>query len=174
MASTRDSNIELMRLVIMFFIVFLHFLTNAEFLYGDVSNSTFLKVNTIRGFLLVAVNCFVLISGYYGIRFKLKGLLRIYLVVFFYGTLAYFMHLPIDDAQFGKSFVYSTLLCFSSSKLWFVPCYMALYLLSPILNKARDEMGRREYLYTLVVLTVLNVFLAICGGISISIWMALP
>lgn len=164
MAASRDSNIELMRIVIMFFVVFLHFLTNAGFLSEGVGDSTFLTVNTIRGFLLVAVNCFVLISGYFGIHFKIRTLLNLYLLVAFYGILAYCLHLAIDGAQFGKSFIYSSVLCVSSTKLWFIPCYMALYLLSPLLNKARDGMDRNEYIYALAALTVLNVYFGYLWG----------
>ena len=154
----RDSNIELMRIVIMFFIVFLHFITNAELLSNGTLPSTFFHVNTIRGFLLVAVNCFVLISGYYGIKFKIKGLLSIYLTVLIYGAIGYFLHLFIDDQHIGRSILYNTIFCISNSKMWFIPCYFSLYCISPILNSAIAVMTKKQYLYSLITLTIIVVY----------------
>lgn len=80
----RNTNIEILRFILMCFIFFWHILVhgyNLKQLGGDevtVQHSFFLY-----GFLLTlfvpATYCFVFISGYYGITFKLKKLLSLLL-----------------------------------------------------------------------------------------------
>ena len=72
----RDSNIELFRLVLMALIVVQHFISHglnvAGSLLGTASpilseTQTYLAFG-ILSFMLVAVNAFILISGYYSIK----------------------------------------------------------------------------------------------------------
>ncbi len=75
---TRASNFELLRLVCMFYIVLHHFIVHglksagywgeAINIYSVISNS----------FIIVGVNCFVLISGYFGIQSSWKGFIHLY------------------------------------------------------------------------------------------------
>ena len=75
--SIRQSNIELLRILSMFFVLIGHIngliigLPNKEFFTLDLSSS-FLRV-LIQGISVVGVNIFVLISGWFGIKTSLKG-----------------------------------------------------------------------------------------------------
>ena len=73
--SERNSNIEMLRLLLMLFICYWHFV-----IYGlgfhDLGKANYdynTAVTTFWCSLFVpAVNCFVFISGWYGMRFKIK------------------------------------------------------------------------------------------------------
>ena len=81
----RESNIDCLRIISMLMVVCLHF-----FSHGGLNSALKPSLNWAAGNLLlaacfVAVNCFVIISGYYlcTSQFKLKKLANIWLQVFF-------------------------------------------------------------------------------------------
>ena len=85
-ALQRQSNIESLRIVLMFFIVLHHFIVHAaepDLLYSTTIDPSIAVGAILNGFLYMAVNCFILISGYFGIKFKLKGVVNLYLILFF-------------------------------------------------------------------------------------------
>jgi surface polysaccharide O-acyltransferase-like enzyme len=72
----RQSNFELLRGVLMFMVVGLH-VTGLGLLWRDsptpLGSINFISGNLIESFFSMAVNCFVLISGYWGIRASFKN-----------------------------------------------------------------------------------------------------
>ena len=157
----RDSNIELLRLVCMFLIVFQHCIHGGAF--PEIWNTDIMSIEVCVASLLVgltyiAVNCFVLISGFYGIKLKLRSALNLYLICAFYALIIYLLHLYIDGAHVGRGLLYASVFCISHSKLWFVKCYVGLMLLSPILNAAMDNISKRTYQWVIGLLTILNVY----------------
>ena len=74
---TRNSNIETLRIISMAMILMLHFVgatfglpTHAQLLDGD---PVAIAKALVEAAAIVGVNCFVLISGYYGIRATWRG-----------------------------------------------------------------------------------------------------
>lgn len=77
----RNSNIELLRFVLMFTICILHLLVHGVGIKesgASVGNVDLL----LCALSLPAVNCFMLISGYYGIRFSVNKALTLILQAF--------------------------------------------------------------------------------------------
>ena len=159
---TRDSNIELLRLICMFLIVFqhcIHLYAFPEVWDTSVLSAEVCVASILTGLAYVGVNCFVLISGYYGIKLKLRSALNIYLICAIYALIGYLLHLYIDGVHVGMGLLYHSVFCISHSKLWFVKCYVGLMLLSPLLNAAIQSMLQQTYKWVLVLLTILNVYL---------------
>ena len=157
----RDSNIELLRLVCMFLIVFqhcIHMCAFPEIWDISVMSPEIGVASVLLGLTYIGVNCFVLISGYYGIKLKLRSVLNIYLICVFYALMGYLLHIYIDDANIDRGILYHSIFCISHSYLWFVKCYAGLMLLSPLLNVAIEHMPRKTYQWVLFLLTVLNVY----------------
>lgn len=158
----RDSYMELLRIVSILFVTIHHFLTHGaypaifeECLPISTADSVALMLN---GFVFIGVNCFILISGYFGIQFKAKSLVQLILVCVFYSVFGYLLHLGIDHQTFGRS-VLDSIFFLKYSNWWFVKCYIGLWLLAPILNKAVGGFSRREYQIALVFMTIANVYL---------------
>lgn len=128
----RLQNIELLRVVCMFFILIFHINLNV-ILRNDNASETLnyiaIFLNTI---VVVAVNCYVLISGFFGINIKLKSIGKLLFQTEFYAILA--IIIGCIFVGFSKGYI-TTLFPFKPSGLWFIPCYMTLYVLSPILNQ---------------------------------------
>ena len=159
----RDSNIELLRIVCMLFILIHHFIIHSLvpdlFVRDGEINSYRVACIVINGFVYVGVNCFILISGYYGIKFKLRSLFNLYCICVFFALLAALMKACVTDVQVNKSLLYTILLPFSHSDWWFIKCYVALFLIAPVLNKAAQNLGRKEFITVIVLLTFLNIYL---------------
>lgn len=157
----RDSNIELLRLICMLLIVFqhcIHICAFPEIWNPQIMSAEVLTTAILVGLTYVGVNCFVLISGYYGIKLKLRSVLNLYLICAIYALIGYLLHIYIDGANIDRGILYHSLFCISHSSLWFVKCYAGLILLSPLLNEAMEHMSRRNYQWVLALLTILNVY----------------
>lgn len=158
----RRSNIELLRIVLILFIVMHHFIVHVAFrdlFYGDSVSSETNSAAIVNGFLYSAVNCFVLISGYFGIKFKWRGLVNIYLILLFYGLIDLFASVLFNGEPLTASALKSTLLCFSHSRYWFIQCYVALYMMTPLINRGLYQLAKREYVTILLLFSVINLYL---------------
>lgn len=160
--NNRDSNIELLRIVCMLFILMHHFIVHVfcpELVLRDGDLGLYRAVCVIiNGFVYVGVNCFILISGYYGIKFKWKSLFNLYCICAFYALLVVLERCLWQHSPFDKGMLYSVLLPFSHTEWWFISCYVALFLLSPLLNKAIEVLDRQQFVLIMLLLTILNVY----------------
>jgi len=152
----RESNIELLRLICMFMIVLRHFIFQP--LSGDSLLARSELGKMLDAFCYIGVNCFVLISGWFRIKFSWKGLFNLFFICAFYGTLTYVFHLLYDGGSVGKSLFSYALMPFSHSCWWFINAYLILYLTSPLINIAASHLEKKQDLLILVLLTIINVY----------------
>lgn len=148
--SERLSNFEALRLLSMFLIVFYHLLL--RFFHA---NPVYDQVRALWIPLHVGVVCFVLISGYFRIRPSSRGLLLLLSMLLVYS-------LPvivsgIRNAGSVQDIVHS-LMFVSHSEYWFVKTYLALYLVSPLLNSFFDHAPVRAQWYLLAVFALIAIY----------------
>lgn len=155
--ATRQSNFELLRIVAMFFVLLLHanwlafrFPTSAEI--GVSPISSFLRM-WMESLTIVAVNTFVLISGYFGIRLRGKSLVSLlfqsgFYILGIYLVLVLALGEPLSLKRLLLSF--SPL---APSGGWFIPIYVGLMLVSPALN-SYVEHALKKSLARLILLGV--------------------
>lgn len=86
----------------------------------------------IEAISIVGVNCFILISGYFGIRLKLKSVANIAFQTYFFSILGLLGYYILNN-QVPASTLLRCLFPLSNY-IWFLPCYLLLMLFSPILN----------------------------------------
>ena len=79
----RASNFELLRIIIMVMIIMGH-LVLATRKTGNMVGVDFYVLNLVQSFTTVAVNVFVLISGYFGIKLKFNKLAQLDLRIIVY------------------------------------------------------------------------------------------
>jgi surface polysaccharide O-acyltransferase-like enzyme len=150
----RDSNIELLRIVLMFMIVVMHVIVHGGILSNvkptAFDGPRFIMGHFIVSFFVMAVDCFVLISGFYGIRISIEKILRLYLPILFYSivlfisaSFVYNKKLIISDASY--------LLPFLSNKYWFVTYYLLLTLFSPLLNKILMNITKHQLQHIIII-----------------------
>ena len=128
-SSIRESNMELLRVLCMLFIVCGHITLAHKFdLMGD---SSYYINYFFRSFAVVAVNVYVLISGYYGIKLKVKKLGEINTMVTVYSVLfvLFSLWVGINELQIRKDFLF--LFPVITKQYWFITVYFVLCFLSP-------------------------------------------
>lgn len=166
--TTRESNAELLRIICILAIVMHHFCIHALFpeiqpleMSGHGLTSHLILFN--YGFLYLGVNCFVLISGWYGIKTRLSGFINLYLISLFYDLLGLW-HEPLTTAT-----LLEVIHPFCHGRLWFFTCYLKLYLLAPLINPAIQYMTKRQYIYILALMSAASLYYtdAWCEGYSI-------
>lgn len=131
----RKSNIELLRIVAMFMVVLVHsnFWSLGIPTMEDLSNNTLPTYfrYLFESLTIISVNEFILISGYFTIKFSIKGLFNFLFICLFYSIIFLIIH-SIINRQIYFTDIYKSL--FLTSDYWFIKSYLALYLISPILN----------------------------------------
>ncbi len=94
--------------------------------------SSFMRIE-IESLALVCVNVYILISGYFGINLKAKSIGNFLFQVLFYSGFIYIITSLLGYTTFSPKLLIITLASGYSSQ-WFIPVYIMLLLLSPILN----------------------------------------
>ncbi len=162
MEKQRQSNIELLRLLCMFVLPFLHFcvfcLPQSEN-YALQTGFWAQLPKVLCSFMTLQVNIFILISGWFGIRTNIEKIVKFYLLCAFYGVLTLGISFLLPDTFLSlKNLVVSFLPFSFLPGWWFVKAYLFLMLLAPIFNKAIEYMSKREFLWALCALTLINVY----------------
>ena len=163
----RDSNYELMRIVSMFMIVVWHMIVHGRI----AQQSTGLLHNLIcllEAILVVHVNSYVLVTGYYQCKskFKLKKLISLNNQAWFYRVVILITLLVLDVVSVGKVELLQSLFPLDFSAYWFIKFYLFLYCFSPFLNKLIENLKKKEFQMLLLVCLVI---FSILPSISMSV-----
>lgn len=153
----RNSSIELLRILVMLMVVFLHISA-----YGGYHHVAY----TMGGkhellFRLVWLQCrcavpmLVVIMGYFTSAAKehnLKKVLKVYLPMYFYAVVIPLVVKVTGILGVSKNDILKGFFPFISRTWYFLTLYLVLLLLAPYINKAIHAMSRKEYLTLLGIL----------------------
>lgn len=150
----RNSSIELYRIIATFAVLIVHF--NGWFVGDwplpayDISSPTLFRTSQmiIGAAVIICVNMFVIISGYFGIRLKLSSVLKLII----YLALIY-VPLYIVKCVSNHEFVLTDFIercCVISYAGYFIQCYFMLMILSPVINAFIDKYGRDSLKWVLL------------------------
>ena len=144
MQKIKQSNLELMRIISMFFIVLYHVIYHGQTL-NNTNGTILLILQFIICITLVHVNSFILITGYfqYDKKFKLKKFMQIFTLAYFYKIIIYIIGICLKFATINYIDIFNTLNPFYIP-YWYIACYLILYLLSPFLNTLIKNNERRK------------------------------
>lgn len=108
---------------------------------------------TIEGFSIIAVNVFVLISGYFGIKFNgIKILNLLFQCLFAVLPLSIFALVIDKGSVLSNNSIYELLFPF---RYWYVTAYIGLIILSPVLNTFIENTDKKKLLSVIILLSVL-------------------
>ena len=149
----RNSKIELFRILAAFSVLAVHF--NGWFLGGlaskpDLGNSVELGQSIIASLFVVCVNCFILISGFFGVHLRLKSVWKFIIQLLGIFVPMYLLScLSKVDSFSVKTLAHN---CFVISRGgYFVQCYFLLLLISPLLNPLFEQKKRNATFLTFVL-----------------------
>lgn len=152
MKTTRGSNYELMRIISMFMIVCWHvFLNGANIGSGGENIMTIYYL--LRSIMVVHVNSFVLVSGYFQCKskFKMSKLLSLNNSVWFY-KVAILIGVIILGERVTKITIIRNVFPLDLENYWFIKIYLMLYILSPYLNKLIENLSKKEHKRLVLIL----------------------
>lgn len=156
----RDSNMEALRIIAIFMILYIHaFGLISGMGYTEFGKNVTRLANAVCN---TGVSCFILISGYYGITFRWKKLIRMEWMVIFYSlgmTLlgAAFFPETMTDSVF--ELLVKSCIPAASRKYWFYSCYVCLMLMSPFWNRASEKVGKGLFTgFVGVMLVLFSIF----------------
>lgn len=155
--SQRNSGLELLRIIAIFMIICIHAFGLVQGIrVNQVGKETTRIVNCICN---MGVSCFVLISGYFGVKRDWKKIARLeIMVIFFSFCTTLLLAVAFPEVYHGSELLellIKSCIPVISRKHWFYTCYICLLLLSPWLNDALERMTKRQFeglLFTLLCL----------------------
>lgn len=153
----RNANIELFRILLMLVIIAHHYLgggVSALFDFDNPgANMIFLQIVGYGG--QTAINCFVLISGYFMCqqKFSFKRLFKLYFLVKFYTVIFYliFSLTGYYDFNWRESFELIFNVAYGITGSW-LGGYLALFLLAPFINILIKNLSRNRHLLMIAIL----------------------
>ena len=142
MAATRHSGLECLRIISIILIVSMHILGNTFHTSNWLNKEFILFINTLGN---TGVTLFILISGYFGIRFNTHKFFKMLVVVWFYSIVSYLIETIWLHTPHTWTGLASSLLPILSKKYWFMTCYVVLYCFSPYLNRLVHNLSQKSY-----------------------------
>lgn len=159
-AKQRISNMELLRIIAMMMIISLHQNGTVDALASLKPGGTNYYLSHIaESFSICAVNCYVLISGYFMIGKReapVKKCLHLLVDVAFWGLLGYGCAFLLWGETAGIKEIVVAILPYIKGQRWFVRDYIILVLLAPFLNVCLNRLSK--YQYRILVALLLLIF----------------
>ena len=158
----RDSSIELLRLALMYLIVIhhgiVHGLNLVELRFPDclIHENDFFSTCLINSLCIVAVNAFILISGFFSIKTTKSKFIKLVCLVFI-STLLFNTSYFLIQGNIRR--VFSSLLIISHSRYWFIVDYLVLMVLAPAINLFFDSFTQKKQGLFVVALLFITCYL---------------
>lgn len=159
MEKTRNSNIELLRIMSMFMIVVHHFTLHSGFYFAKNTitlNQLWCEFIEMGG--KIGVDVFVIISGYFLVtskKVKISKVLKLLLQVVFYSVSIYVIQCIVENKNLNYSEFIRSFLPITNDAYWFISAYFILYLLHTYINKLLTSLSKIEYQKMLLLMFIL-------------------
>lgn len=154
MTKERNSSFELLRLLCIFGIIIMHTFAGIDTSASSLNMAMHVLSNSLFN---TGVTCFILISGYFGIKFDLKKLIRLDMMIIFFTVAG-----TIILGDFGIKALIKSCIPVISRQYWFITCYFALCILAPYLNQIPERLSQEHFrnliLILLLVFSVIPTF----------------
>lgn len=160
---SRASNIELLRIISMMMVVIVHLdggclgIPRLEGDWSGMDGSVLWRMG-VESLAFIGVNCFTLISGYFGIRLRWKSVAAYLFECIFYAVGIYSVVCFLTPGLFSWAGLGKSFLVLTHTDLWYVPAYFLLMLLSPLINAGFAGLSRRKGMMLTLAFTVFNLW----------------
>lgn len=174
--NVRNSNIELLRLLLMAFVVLLHF-------NNDAMGGAFVHVRNlpIDNFALhffeslgiCAVNCFMIVSGFFlytNSKIKFGKVLDILLIVIFYRYFDYFFHVALGSDVLSLK----RIVAYFFPDNYFAIFYLICYIFSPYVSRVFRELSDKQADFLTAAICILFVIVPTCLDMAIDLHVFTP
>ena len=162
----RAANLDLLRIVSMLLIIFLHSIDHSGVLENAANCGTgmYFYVRFTYCLCMVCVNIYIMLSGYFMVdsRFRLQKLVQLWMETAFYGFSLKLIFMLAGLDSFSIASLASCFLPILSGRYWFLTIYVGMYLVSPFLNILIRAMDKKQHsLLNLCLFCVCSVWVSI-------------
>lgn len=150
MNNGRNSSVELFRIVAAFMVMILHYTAYFMEIGGTLNINSPIDVNLIfiQSLSFPAVDCFLMITGWYGLKFRWQHVWTIWITLVWIYIPFYIFDLAIGMESFHISSVIMKITAFGHQH-YYIHCYMMLLFLSPVINCFIEKYGKKILPFTL-------------------------
>lgn len=164
----REGNMELLRIIAMILVLMVH----ANFYSLGTPRHEDIELNFASSFLrilfnfisVICVTIFILISGWFSIKINLKGFSKLIFQCLFFSFGLLLVFVLIGKSEFSLKKIQTCL--YLSKWDWFVKSYIALYILSPVLNNFIEHNSKKRIEYFLLSFYLFQTIFAFRGSAS--------
>lgn len=154
--TNRDSNLELFRIIAMVMVIALHQNIASKALTElTVGQANYYIANAVETLSICAVNCFVLLSGYFMVTKNtapVKKCIQLLLDVAFWGVVGCCLNLIVWGERSSVKEIIAAIVPYIKGNRWFVRDYIILMILAPFINSCLTRLNKRNYQILIVVL----------------------
>lgn len=136
-----------------------HYDMLVELPYTDLVLANYALCRLLIHITAVAVNCYVLITGYFMINtnFKWMKLVKLWVQVLFYSVGIYLICVACRTEEFSWKYTLCSLIPVRGHEYWFITMYFALIALAPFLSLLANALTKRAYAILLLILFIINI-----------------
>jgi len=160
----RNYGLDILRCLAMVMVVILHFLDKGDVLRNLADEGSFAASDhaawILEAFCIVAVNCYMLLSGYFlkENSFKLSRLLGLVCKIWLYSVIVGIIgtSLGLQSDPVDTYYILRLIFPISMGTYWFMTAYIFFYILLPALGIAASRMNSRMMKILIVCLTAFH------------------
>lgn len=152
-SKNRQSNIELCRIAAIFMVMLLHS-DFQVFGWPKSLDDTSVGLILLESFCIIAVNVFLLITGFFSTKPKVNSIINLFYICLFVGIFK-----VLFDLYMGNPISWKRWFFFTRSN-WFIPTYLGLVLFSPILNAFCEKASKKALSTCIVILLGYETYMA--------------
>lgn len=157
MKKIRESNFELLRCILMFMVVLVHYNASSmgkAFDYVVSGTLNYYLIYFMESLAIIGTNGFVLLTGYFSWKkesISCRKPFGLLLYVIAYNLLFYVLDIVLLRNAFSLSGFISSFI----PRNWYITLYVALSLISPFINALIKQLGKKAYISLLVMMFIL-------------------
>lgn len=160
----RDSNFEMLRIFCMMMVILIHYIQKRpQESIESITNASLLNIYylELHSVAIICVHCFILISGYFRIKWSLKSFADFIFQIIFWLLIGYIIARYLINPIFPIGLEYdlneyiSSMLNWLQAR-WFVSAYLTLYILSPLINSFINKVNEDELAKYIIVFYIFS------------------
>ena len=154
----RESNIELLRIILIIMVLGLHYLNakmGGALGFTDKNTFNFYFIHAMESAFIIAVNVFILITGYFMIKkekISIKKVCELVAICIFYGVVIFALVVLFNDININKNTLKTFL--FTIINRWFIVIYIILYLLIPYINRVVNSISKKQLKCLIIIMLI--------------------
>lgn len=158
--TVRKSNFEILRIISIMLIMMMHSFGTP---LSSVNEYMVILVSVTGN---IGTTCFIIISGYFGVKCNVKKLVRLDLMIILYCIAGFAADYAISGEMSLRDLV-SCIIPITSHRYWFLSCYFFLCILSPFINEYVDLLDKKRLEKLIEVMLLLFVVLPTAFGFDV-------